>query len=387
MPTKARDAEAVALASAMLRELAALRERGVGAYPPRLRQLAALAGESPTDDQVQQAAAKKSFTAAAVVAEKDGRKPALDGLVYFKEDAPKKPKPSKRKTGGTKDNIPELAQRMLLVLESQRRLGAEAYPPTLRRLAELCERNASDALVPRAAAHQILTDRAVVAAKASRGKANLDAPVILRDDLDGAMTAALPALLRFALTTVTSRVKGKTAESTAFTPTEVKGRVVPELQGPLLHALERGIERGELADGVAWVLTKGKPYFFLVENQRPLAARSSLPAEMPVSPAAVAHATPVAPAPPARDFAAAFREAFEHLDRRNRASNSVKLSDLRRALPGFGRDAFDAGLRALRLAGEFSLDSHEGLHSSLTPEEREAGVYEAGSLLVYVSRR
>jgi hypothetical protein len=37
--------------------------------------------------------------------------------------------------------------------------------------------------------------------------------------------------------------------------------------------------------------------------------------------------------------------------------------------------------------GVFSLDSHEGLHGSLSHEEREAGVREAGSLLVYASRR
>jgi hypothetical protein len=41
----------------------------------------------------------------------------------------------------------------------------------------------------------------------------------------------------------------------------------------------------------------------------------------------------------------------------------------------------------LRDADEFGLDSHEGLHGTLTPEEREAGMREAGSLLVYVSRR
>ena len=53
----------------------------------------------------------------------------------------------------------------------------------------------------------------------------------------------------------------------------------------------------------------------------------------------------------------------------------------------FDRHLFDAGLNRLRDADEFGLDSHEGLHGTLTPEEREAGMREAGSLLVYVSRR
>src|SRR6185437_15477404 len=70
MPTKVKDAEIVALADAMLRELETLRQRGDGAYPPRLRHLAALAAGSATDAQAQKAAAKKAFTANAVATEK-----------------------------------------------------------------------------------------------------------------------------------------------------------------------------------------------------------------------------------------------------------------------------------------------------------------------------
>ena len=65
----------------------------------------------------------------------------------------------------------------------------------------------------------------------------------------------------------------------------------------------------------------------------------------------------------------------------------MKLVDLRRELANFVRERFDAGLRQLRIDREFSLDSHEGLLKPLTPEERAAGISEAGSLLVYVSRR
>jgi len=65
----------------------------------------------------------------------------------------------------------------------------------------------------------------------------------------------------------------------------------------------------------------------------------------------------------------------------------VKLAELREALSDFSREEFVAGLRRLRMDGVFSLDSHEGLHGSLTDEERDAGVREAGSLLVYASRR
>src|SRR5262249_42119566 len=88
-----------------------------------------------------------------------------------------------------------------------------------------------------------------------------------------------------------------------------------------------------------------------------------------------------------QDFAAAFRAAFQRLDRENRSPNFVRLLDLRRALPQFERATFDAGLRQLRLHDEFTLSGHEGRHGPLLDEEREAGIREVGSLLVYVSRR
>jgi hypothetical protein len=233
-----------------------------------------------------------------------------------------------------------------------------------------------------------MAGRAIVAAKA-RGKAVLDSPVILREDLDGDLVAALPALLRFALATVATAARGKAgpSESTAFTPAEVKGRLVAELHASVLAALERGVARGELPGGVAWVVTKGKPYLFLVENLRPRHPSPGTAAVPHGIPPAVAEEATAPPRRATSDFAPAFRAAFEHLDRRNGSTNFVKLAELRRALSDFDRDAFDGGLRALRVAGEFSLDSHEGLHGTLTPEEREAGVREAGSLLIYVSRR
>jgi hypothetical protein len=50
------------------------------------------------------------------------------------------------------------------------------------------------------------------------------------------------------------------------------------------------------------------------------------------------------------------------------------------------RAAFDTGLHQLRVAGRYSLSAAEGRHG-LSPEEREAGITEDGTLLLYVSRR
>ncbi len=368
MAKKSQDKDA-ALAETMLRDLESLKQEGSGAYPPKLAELARLSGQSPSDEQVQKAANKKTFTAKAVVIEKVNKKPSLDSPVYIKGD---EPKPDEK-----------LAQRMLLVLESQRRLGTEAYPPLLRRIAELCELEASNTRVTKAASHSVFTERAIVAAK-TKNKPNLDAPVVLKEDVDKAVSVILSPLLRFSLAPVTTRPKGKPTETAAFTRDEATKRVVPELQKTVSSALDPETASNDLPSDVAWVMSKGKPLFFLVENVRPSSQHRAKAIEGHVS-------TPrpfvEKPQDSVRDFAQAFREAFDQLDRRNGFTNFVKLADLRRAVSAFGREEFDAGLQELRLAREFSLDSHEGLHGSLTPEEREAGVREAGSLLIYASRR
>jgi hypothetical protein len=85
-------------------------------------------------------------------------------------------------------------------------------------------------------------------------------------------------------------------------------------------------------------------------------------------------------------FAAAFLNAFEQLDRQKGSHNFVKLVDLRGTLAAYTREEFDRGLRDLRLAGRYELAGAESV-GGLRPEEQAAGIEEAGSLLLYVSRR
>jgi hypothetical protein len=364
--------EVAKLSEEMVRVLESRRDLGGAAYPPTLRRLAEFCGGTLTDESIIKAAGKAAFTKVAVATEKVDKKPSIDSPVYFKEDVPK----------------PEalLAGRMLVVLEAQRRLGDGAYPPTLGRLAELCDLNASNVLVPKAVSHVTMVAKAIVAAK-NGAKPALDAPVVLLDDIAGGVGAILPVLLSFALRPLPSKGKTKPVETHAFKVSDLVKRFVSTIQESFGEALEARIEREDLP-GVAWVVIKGEPHLFLVENLRPASTTRPLPdsGHRPATSAALnGHA--FAPTHPARDFAEAFRAAFEQLDRRNGSTNFVKLADLRRALSEFGREAFDAELRKLRLSGLFSLDSHEGLYGSLTPEEREAGVREAGSLLIYASRR
>ena len=234
--------EVVALAEAMLRELELLRQRGDGAYPPRLRQLATLTGGSPTDQLIQKAAVKKLFTDKVVV-EKDGKKPSLDSPVRIKEK---------------EVTIPELAERMRLVLEAQRRLGADAYPPTLRRLAELCEVNASDIRVTKAADHEALTRTALVAAKENR-KPGLDAPVILRENIE--TEGVLRVLLRFALAPTTEKQPEQNEKRiNGLHSIGTYESVCPRPAKATLRNAQAWVAGCGAAGGVAWIEIKGNPY-------------------------------------------------------------------------------------------------------------------------------
>jgi hypothetical protein len=86
------------------------------------------------------------------------------------------------------------------------------------------------------------------------------------------------------------------------------------------------------------------------------------------------------------DFAAAFDAAFHDLDRQRGSHNFVSLVELRQALARFPREQFDRGLRDLRSAGLYGLSAAEGIHG-IRPEDRDAGIEEAGTLLLYVSKR
>jgi predicted negative regulator of RcsB-dependent stress response len=90
----------------------------------------------------------------------------------------------------------------------------------------------------------------------------------------------------------------------------------------------------------------------------------------------------------ARDeFAKDFDHAFRALDAKNGKRNFVKVYELRQALAHYSREAFDAGLKQLRLSKHYTMDSVFGANASLTEAERAAGIQEGQSLLVYVSRR
>jgi hypothetical protein len=269
-----------------------------------------------------------------------------------------------RKPSGKEAAAVELADKLLRVLQSQRALGPDAYPLSVRRLAELTDPAAAPALLKKALNKRSFLEQVV------RAHAKLpDAPIALAGDLD--RLAASPLLLEFLLR------RARTNATQAFTVPGLKKWAAHKLHKPFQEAVNRHIAQGTLPPTVAWVSIQGKKTLFLLSDLHPGGrAESKAPS---AATAAAAHA----PAPPV-DFRTAFDEAFDRLDRQAGGHNYVSLIALRGALP-VGREQFDHELRQLRQAGRYTLSAAEG-RDGITPAEREAGISEEGSLLLFVSR-
>jgi len=257
-----------------------------------------------------------------------------------------------------------LAQKLLAALEAQRRLGGEAYPVPLRQLIEQTTPAARPALVKKALAQPALQGKlALVDAK------NFDAPLALAADRAQLISSDL--LLEFLL-----RTKRKSTEQ-AF-PVEGLLAKKSDLYQLFLEAVHRRIDANLLPPALGWMWIGKKKQVFFLENVHRGHGRE----ERDVAP------TP-APATPARgapmDFGQSFDEAFSQLDRHKGGHNFVSLVDLRQRL-AVARDVFDNELRKLRIAGRYTLSAAEGRHGML-PEERDAGIVENGTLLLYASRR
>jgi hypothetical protein len=266
----------------------------------------------------------------------------------------------------------ELAERLLAALQAQARLGPGSYPLPLQRLVERTADDAPPQLVKKALATEPFRSQTVIAQKNRP-----EAPVALAADRD--QLAASPALLEFTLHAA------RTATKHAFLASELKKKILRDLQRPFEAAVIQQLETGSLPASAGWVLHNKKKLLFLMSD---LNGGRRVPVAGPIPAPARPEAPPVIAPPqaaPSADFAKAFDEAFYWLDRRGGSHNFVSLVDLRRALP-FDRATFDGELRGLRRANRYILSAAEGRHG-LSPEEREAAITEDGTLLLYVSRR
>ncbi|WP_437580079.1 hypothetical protein [Sorangium sp. So ce887] len=312
--------------------------------------------------------------------------------------------------------------RLLGVLESQKQLGGASYPPTLERLAELTGDTpavTAKALTTREAKARVLLSRGVGGKKKPAPGTTL---VLLADDLQA--VAQSDRLLELQLQS--ARTAGAPAVALAQLP---KG-LLPALSRAFKAAIERRIAERRLPRTLGALTGKKPLFFFIADAVLPAAgapARPAAPAphgaprhaapegaprhaapegaprhtaldgahhpaaldgaHHPAAPAAAPHlATPdAAPAP--APFAARFDAAFAALDRDAGGHNYVTLHALRAALPDVPRAVFDAELAALRRQRRYSLDPSDGRHHQMAEAERDAGIMEAGNLLVYVAQR
>jgi hypothetical protein len=304
--------------------------------------------------------------------------------------------------------IEAMSAKLLKVLKSQRSLGEKSYPLTLRRLAELAEIDSGRTTKTLFSA----ANSGPFKKEAMLTRKDIDAPVALKEDVD--RLAASDKTLLFAL-----RVTRTEANRLRTIP-QIAKKITSslQLQARFNRAWNQKAREGQLPPGVAGVAGRSVS-IFLVEDLLPASLRDRLAPGDP-SRAVAPVASPAEPAPvaatvgqsspegnggvqtqpaqrpsqerPAFDgarleaFATQFSAAFSRLDHQRGGYNLVSLSDLRGSLPGYSREQFDANLRELRKQGLYSLSEGQSKHG-IPQHEREAGIWEAGNLLVYASRR
>ncbi len=248
------------------------------------------------------------------------------------------------------------------------------YPLTLGDLARAAAPDARAQQVLAAARKRSFSSRAIVA-RAGR----IDAPVAAFEDLGRLAGAAIT--LEFALRSM------RTETIHARTVSDLGSRLTStaKFKDVFKRLVSEQVAREQTPATVGWIVDR-RPKLFLLEEIRPQSLRHCLMAEKAVSTASDQQPPLAAPSVGAADFAGRFEEAFDQLDRQKGSHNFVSLLDLRRRLAEFPRDTFDAGLVRLRIDGRFTLSGAESRYG-IRQEEREAGLEEAGTLLLHVSRK
>jgi hypothetical protein len=248
----------------------------------------------------------------------------------------------------------DLACRLVQTLQGLRK--RDEYPTRLSRLLELAADKASPQVLKKTLAGETLQKQLLRAVPR-----HAETPVVLAEDVDRLVDS--PLLLEFLLAGASKpAVK-------AFPLKDLKKTLAEPLRQPFVAAVSWRIERGRLPSTIGWLWIK-TPHLFFTKD-----AHGSFEAKPPSA---------LKQDDAETSFAEQFPAAFEQLDRAAGGRNFVSLVDLRRALP-MPRGIFDAELFRLRQVGRFALSAAEGRHG-ISPEEREAGIPEEGSLLLFVSR-
>jgi hypothetical protein len=161
-----------------------------------------------------------------------------------------------------KDTATQLAEKMVLVLAAQRRLGGEAYPLVLRRLAELTEPAASAALALESASKPPFKKVAIAVAPKT-----LEAPVALAEDAEQLAGSAL------ALNYLLHRLCDAGNPTCAIS--KLKAKVPRPLRSFFESSLSRSLETNTLPSGVGALTIKKRKHLHLKEYPLP-----KMPAEV-----------------------------------------------------------------------------------------------------------
>lgn len=286
----------------------------------------------------------------------------------LRADRPKKTTAVPKKPRAPAKSEPSPPSKLLGILESQKQLGGTSYPPTLARLAELV--GDPLAAVSKALSHKDVKARVLLSGDAKAAKVAPEATlVLLAEDIEA--IARADRLLEFQLHAA------RTLEEPAVDAARLGKSLPLALRRAFKAALEQRLEERRMPRGIGALRGK-QPLVFLV-------ADAILPPPDP--PARGSEAASARSGKGTEPFAARFDAAFAALDRASGGQNYVTLHALRGALADVPRATFDGELSALRRQRRYSLDPSDGRHHQMTEAERDAGIMEAGSLLVYVARR
>jgi hypothetical protein len=343
------------------------------------------------------ASSKKRATATPVKADRPPAKKATTKQPKARQPKARQPKARQPKARQPKADKPlsqkqaaaaQAAKLYLMLRDTLVGISSNSseYPPTLERLFELAGQPL-DAAALSAVADAKRGSHVGLSLKIAKGKPAShysDAVAFLPADID--RVASSPLLLYRVLRRNITSDGAKRSRANVFNIAALTKMVHTSLAKLFGAALQAYAGRNEMPAGIGMVLGD-EPLFFLIEHAV-LGARFPDRAAAAASPE-LADRQPAAPAVPVAmtEFEREFQAAFERLDIQSGNQNYVLLHDLRRALPGIPRVEFDARLNELRRNKAFSLDSADGRHVRLTPEQLDAGIREASSLLVYVARR
>jgi len=281
--------------------------------------------------------------------------------------------PMLAKTTVKTDPAAELAKKMVAVLEKQRRRGSDFYPLTGERLAQESDPLANPEILQKAIKKtKGFLDKVIVVRHG-----DVLSPLALLED--GQSLAESPRVLEYLLRL------SRTPTNQAISVAQMKNKVSGGLKKSFAEAANRLVDENRLPQGIAWIfVNRTRKLFFIDELHR--SAQPSDQGSRVSSDQDGVHAAPaITPSTSTADFSEAFDAAFEKLNRQEGSMNFVSLVDLRRALSSYPLPVFDAELRKLWSEGRYSLRAAEG-RFGISPEEREAGFLQEGTLLLFVSR-